>query len=60
MRSEVKLRDQQLQLQDKILEQQEEIKQLRSYLRDIFDQEEERIVGMSYDNTIQDPNSINN
>ena len=37
MRSEVKLRDQQLQLQDKIMEQQEEIKQLRSYLRDIFD-----------------------
>ena len=60
MRSEVKLRDQQLQLQDKILEQQEEIKQLRSYLRDIFDQEEERIVGMSFDNTIQNPTSIPN
>ena len=60
MRSEVKLRDQQLQLQDKILEQQEEIKQLRSYLRDIFDQEEERIVGMSFDNTIQNPASLPN
>lgn len=60
MRSEVKLRDQQLQLQDKILEQQEEIKQLRSYLRDIFDQEEERIVGMSFDNTIQNPTSLPN
>ena len=34
------------------MEQQEEIKQLRAYLRDIFDKEEEKIVGMSYDETI--------
>ena len=51
MRSEVKLRDQQLQLQDKIMEQQEEIRQLRTYLRTLFEQEEDKIVSASFMDT---------
>ena len=31
------------------MEQQEEIKQLRQYLRDIFEQEENKIVAASYE-----------
>ena len=40
------------------MEQQEEIKQLRSYLRDIFDKEEDKIVGMSYEDTIGNQGSL--
>ena len=40
------------------MEQQEEIKQLRSYLRDIFDREEDKIVGMSYEDTIAGTGSL--
>ena len=38
MRSEVKLRDQNTMLAEKVSVQQDEIKQLRQYLRDMFDQ----------------------
>ena len=52
MRSDAKMQNHNLLLQDKIMEQQEEIKQLRQYLRDIFEQEENKIVAASYeDNT---------
>lgn len=34
------------------MEQQEEIKQLRQYLRDIFEQQEDKIVSASYEPTI--------
>ena len=57
MRSEAKHRDQTVQLSEKIMEQKEEIKQLRSYLRDIFEQEENNIVGKSYDDTIGQPSA---
>ena len=49
MRSDAKVQNHNLLLQDKIIEQQEEIKQLRQYLRDIFEQEEYKIVAASYE-----------
>ena len=49
MRSDAKMLNHNLLLQDKIMEQQEEIKQLRQYLRDIFEQEENKIVAASYE-----------
>lgn len=35
-------------LQDKVAEQQEEIKQLRRHLRDLFEKKEDEIVALSY------------
>lgn len=35
-------------LQEKVCEQQEEIKQLRRHLRDLFEKKEEEIVALSY------------
>ena len=49
MRSEAKIKDQNLILQDKLADAQDEIKQLRQYLRDIFEQQEENIVALSFD-----------
>ena len=53
MRSDAKMVNQNIMLQEKIFEQQEEIKQLRCYLRDIFEQEENKIVAASYEDGIE-------
>lgn len=49
MRSEAKIMNQNMALQEKIYEQAEEIKQLRQYLRDVFEREEDKIVAMSFE-----------
>lgn len=51
MRTEAKLHNQNLVLEDKIIEQQEEIRQLRTYLRALFEQEEDKIVSASFMDT---------
>lgn len=51
MRSDAKLHNKNLMLQEKVMEQQEEIKQLRQHLRDMFEDQEDKIVTASYSNT---------
>ncbi len=51
MRSDAKLNNKNLMLQEKVMEQQEEIKQLRQHLRDMFEDQEDKIVTASYSNT---------
>lgn len=49
MRSAAKFKDQNLMLQERLANAYEEIKQLRQYVRDIFEQQEENIVALSFD-----------
>jgi len=51
MRTDAKMHQHNQQLEDRLLEQQEELRQLRQYLRDLFELEQDKIVAASFDNT---------